>query len=103
MGYLRNNIIVIPAAALFCSGMILLAIYPYRPNSILSWVVLFLLSLPIVIGFEVIGEKSLGDKYISKLSRTARIFYGVIVLFVVVVVSSIIVISAEPYLSKWGT
>lgn len=88
---------------LFGAGVILLGIYPYRPNSILSWAILFLLSFPIVIILELIGGKLLGNKYVPKLSHPIRIFYGVIVLLVVIVASSIIIFSAEPFLDKWGT
>ena len=103
MENIKTNILIIPIVALFCTGMILLGIYPYRPNSILSWVVLYLLSFPIVIILEYAGGKLLGNKYISKLSRPVRIFYGVIVLLVVIAISSIILFSAEPILGKWDT
>ena len=98
----KTNIVFIPIAALFCMGIILLVIYPYRPNSILSWIVLYLVSFPIVISLEFIGMKLFGNKYVSKLSRPARIFYGVIVLILVALISSIIIFSAVPFLGKWG-
>ena len=99
---IRSKIIIIPIVAFFCVGMVLLGIYPYRPNSILSWVVLFLLAFPIVISFEFIGGKLFGNKYVSKLSSPVRILYGIIALLVVIVVSAIVMFSAEPFLGKWG-
>ena len=103
MEYIKRNIIIIPVVVLFCSGMILLGIYPYRPSSILSWVALFLLTFPIVIVLEFIGTKLFGIKHVSKLSRPAGIFFGVIALIVVMVALSIILFSAEQFLGKWGT
>lgn len=103
MDNVKTNIILLPFAALFCTGVILLAIYPYRPNSIWSWIVLILVSFPIVISLEMLGSKLLGNKYVSKMSRPARIFYGVILLILVLLVSALILFSADPYLGKWGS
>ncbi len=95
-------ILIIPVVSIFCSIGILIGIYPYKPNSILSWVVLFVLAIPIVVIGELIGEKALNNKYVSKLSSPMRILYGVVALSIFIICTVIILNSSEPLLGKWG-
>jgi hypothetical protein len=94
---------IIPFIALFCSSAILIGIYPYRPNSILSWIALYLLSIPMVLIGEYVGDKLLGNKYVSKLSSPERIAYGVVVLSICIIITIVLLNSAEPLLTKWST
>lgn len=103
MNKTQKYFLIIPFVALFCSVIILVEIYPYRPNSILSWAVLYLLSFPIVILFEYIGDKLLGNKYVSKLTSPVRIVYGIVILSIIIFLSIILLYSADPFLTKWGT
>jgi hypothetical protein len=90
-------------AALICTGFILLGIYPDRPNSLLGWLVLFLLSLPVVVLYELLGEKLLLNKKINRAGKMLRIVYGVIVLGLIIIASVSMVSWLEPYLGKWGS
>ena len=83
-------------------GIILIGIYPYRPNSAIGWCVFYLLSLPIVIVFEVLGDSTLGNKYISRSGRFIRIIYGVIVLILFIGFGYTIFMEAGAFLGKWG-
>ncbi len=104
MNSLPIKLIVIFGSAFICSAVILLGIYPYRPNSLSGWAVLYLASLPIVFLFEVLGDKLLDNKATRKLrSSGGRVLYGVVALGLVFVASIFIVSWLEPYLGKWGS
>jgi len=44
-------------AVFICAGVILLGIYPYRPNSLIGLAVLLLLSVPVAFIYEMLGKK----------------------------------------------
>jgi hypothetical protein len=97
-----NTILIIPVISIFCSIAILIGIYPYRPNSFFSWIALFVLALPIVLIGELIGDKALKIKYVSKLSSPMRIVFGVVALSIFIICTIIILNSSGPFLGKWG-
>ena len=99
----QGPIFIILFIALFCSLAILIGIYPYRPNSILSWIALYFLSIPIVLTGEYLGDKLLGNKYVSKLSSPVRIAYGVIVLSIFIIITIVLMNRSDPLLTKWST
>jgi len=99
----KLKIYLLLIAALFCSGAILIGIYPYHPNSLIGWVVLYLISMPIVIFFEFVGEKTLVNSKVEKYSKTKRIAYGVLILGIILVASMTIINWLEPFLGKWGS
>lgn len=86
-----------------CSISILIGIFPYHPNSFLGWVVLYFISFPVILIYQLLGEKLLGNKIIDKLSSSMRVVYGVIAIGAVVVFAIVAVEWFNPYLSKWGT
>lgn len=101
---LTISLLRVAGAAIICSIVILVGIYPYRPNSVLGWLVLYLASLPIALLFEVLGDKLLNNKATRKLrSSGGRVLYGVVALGLVFVASIFIVSWLEPYLGKWGS
>ena len=69
----------------------------------MSWIALYSLSIPIVVIGEYIGDRLLGNKYVSRLTRPMRIIYGVIILSILIILSTILICSADPILTKWGT
>ena len=97
----RIKIALTAIAASCCSVLILTGIYPYHPKSLIGWVVLYLISLPIVIIFEVLGEKVFSEKFSSKLGRGAWIIYGVMVLGLIMLLSISAVSWLEPHFGKW--
>lgn len=104
MNNLPTKVIVIFSSAFICLAVILLGIYPYRPNSFLGWSLLYLASVPIVFLFGVLGDKLLDNKATRKLrSSGGRVLYGVVALGLVFVASIFIVSWLEPYLGKWGS
>jgi hypothetical protein len=102
MGKPQRIIFFIPFISLLCSFAILIGIYPYRPNSILSWISLYLLSIPIFLTGEYLGDRLLGNKYVSKLSSPVRIAYGVVVLSIFIIITIVLLNSSDPLLTKWG-
>ena len=99
----RINLAGIAIAALFCAAFILAGIYPYHPKSFTGWLVLYLISLPIVILFEVLQEKLFSVKVASRLGRMARLIYGIVVLGIIMLLSISVVSRLDPYLGKWGS
>jgi hypothetical protein len=99
----RFNLVFVAIAAIFCSTLILVGIYPYHPKSSIGWIILYLISFPVVIVFELLGNKVFSDNISRKLSRGARIIYGVIVLGLIFILSTSVVSWLEPYLGKWGS
>ncbi len=98
-----KNYPAIAIVSLACSGVILLGIYPYRPNDLLGWVVLLLISVPVVLFYEVLGKKLLENKRVNSAGRSTRIVFGVIALGLVIIASVSIISWLEPYIGKWGS
>ena len=103
MNGVRINLAWMAVAALFCAAFILAGIYPYYPKSFVGWLILYLISLPIVILFEVLQEKLFSEKVSNRLGRAARIIYGVVVLGLIMLLSISVVSRLDPYLGKWGS
>ena len=96
-----RKVLFLILAAFFFSAAVLIGIYPYRPNSLSGWVILYLVSLPLAILFEVSGTIVFSKGVSSRLNRIGRTFYGVIVLcFVLFVAMGVDWI--EPFLGKWN-
>ncbi len=99
----RNRIMLIAIGALFCLMLILAGIYPYHPKSYIGWMVLYLFSLPIVILFEVLGEKAFSSKISNELGSGSRMIYAAIILGLLMFLSALSVSWLEPYFEKWGS
>jgi membrane protease YdiL (CAAX protease family) len=97
------NLVSILGLAVVCSGMILVGIYPYRPNTLAGWLVLYAVSVPLVIVHEILGKKLLQNRVVSRLGRFGRILYGVVVIGVLVLAASFMVTGLAPHLGKWGS
>ena len=61
-----------------------------------------MLSFPIVIAFEVLGDSTLGNKCLSRRGRFIRVTYGVIVLIMFIGFGYAIFMKAVSFLGKWG-
>ena len=97
-----KNLPGLAIAVLICFGVILLGIYPYRPNNLLGWVVLLLLSIPVVAIYELIGTKLHENRELNSVGKVARIVFGVIVSGLIIIASMSAVSTLEPHLGKWG-
>lgn len=101
MNKILGSIPLLVGLSIFCSGLILLGIYPYRPNTLLGWSALFLISMPLVICYEYLGDKLLSTKLLENSGRGVRILYGVVVIGVVVIGGALLVSWLKPYLGEW--
>ncbi len=84
-----------------CSLFVLMAIYPYRPDNIFSWIVLFLLSMPAVILLELLGATFLQNKFTSRVNRPARIFIGVVSVIIICILLLVVWEWIKPLLGTW--
>lgn len=94
--------IMLPVLAFFCMGMVLVGIYPLRPQAFTGWFALYLFSLPVLVSIEWLGDMLFGSKYTSKVSSGIRLVYGVVGGVLVIVLTAILLNSAVPLLSEWG-
>jgi len=89
------------AAMLFCAGVVLAGIYPRRPNDVVGWVVLVIVSVPLLIGLELIGTALLENRLVARMNRPARIIYGVAAVAFVAVLLFFGGNWLEPHLGTW--
>lgn len=85
-----------------CVGCVLIGIYPYRPADFRGWLVLVAIAVPILGAYELIGDKLFSPSLGKRMSRSARIAYGVVVALFVIALSWLLFRMAEPYLTTWG-
>lgn len=98
-----QNIAVAFGLVLIAGLLVLAGVYPYRPNSIAGWFALFVFALPLVLVFEFAGEKLLKPNFVSRLGRTGRVIYGVLVLSSFIIVVLVAFQFVEPFFGKWGS
>jgi hypothetical protein len=103
MNGIKINIIEFAFIALLLSAFILIGMYPYHPNSFIGWAVLYIISLPLVLFFEILSKKLFFNKVTNKIGKTGRIIYGVIIVGLLMILSNISFSWMEPYLGKWGS
>lgn len=92
-----TNLVV---ASLLASCIILINIYPYRPNSLVGWILVFVFSLPVCVILELIGDKVLGVA--SSFSRFSGIIYGVIALGLLFALFALGASYFDLYFGRWG-
>jgi hypothetical protein len=85
MQKLRWTLTASVVAMLICVGLILAAIYPYHPADIVGWIVLIVISVPIVLGLELIGTALLNNRIVTGSSRLARIVFGVVAVMLIAI------------------
>jgi len=97
-----RKILAATAALAICVGCVLLGIFPYRPADIWGWVVLIVIAVPFLGAYELIGGKLFSPSLSRRMSKTARIAYGVAVGLVGIAVSWLLFKMAQPYMTTWG-
>jgi hypothetical protein len=85
-----------------CVGLILIAIYPHRPNDLFGWTALILLAAPIVFGLEFIGTSLLQNKIVARMGRLTRIIYGVVVIVLISILIWLIWRWIGPHFGTWN-
>jgi hypothetical protein len=66
-----------------CAGLVLIEIYPHRPRDAVGWGVLLMSSVPLVLGLEFIGTRTLENSSVARMRRSLRIAYGVLVMIAI--------------------
>lgn len=89
--------------ALVATAVVLVDIYPFRPATGAGWMLMFLLSLPVILALEFLGERVLGVAFVAKLPQAIRILYGVVVLGAVLTTLVLAQKLLEGHLAKWGS
>lgn len=83
--------------------VILAGIYPMRPDTWAGWVVLFLISVPIVLVYGILGEMLFSPGVSIRLGgRVMRLLYGIVVGLLVILVSRALLANFEPWLGSWS-
>ena len=81
-------------------GIVIIGIYPHRPNGPLGWVVLTAAAIPVVLGLQYLGTRGLENRFMSGLGKTGRILLG---LFVVVGIGAFVLVLWQLVLPGMGT
>lgn len=71
-------------AALVCYALFMY--YPAFPKSIVGWLGLLFVGVPLLFMFEWLGEKTLGSAFFTRLPSVARIALGVPIFVLVMLV-----------------
>ncbi len=100
---LKFKIVVLAFSALLFSIFILVGMYPYHPNGYVGWLVLYVVSLPLVIILEILGDKLFNQKILNNIGLIVRIIYGVVALGIFLLLSSSSLLWLMPYFEKWGS
>lgn len=61
-------------------GIVLVSIFPYRPDTLLNWCLLCLLALPLVLCLELFGTRALNNSWMASRGRALRLAIGFVVL-----------------------
>jgi hypothetical protein len=96
---LLASVVLLPVSMV----ILLFNIYPYHPASLIGWVLLALLAIPIILAGEFLGDRLLGASIISKLPQFLRVTYGVIVMGGVMVSLIFGIHLLDGHLVKWGS
>ena len=75
--------------------------YPLKPHSLLGWITLYLISLPITYIFEEGGKKLLENKFTARIGSAGRILYAVILFGLFIALEVMFMPNLEPYLTEW--
>jgi hypothetical protein len=66
------------AIALFVAvSIVLILIYPHRPDGMAGWLVLVAVAMPVVLGLQYIGQAAFESRLMSRLGKGGRIAAGV--------------------------
>jgi hypothetical protein len=87
---LRESVSWIGLAAVLLCGLLYLY-FPAVPHSVLGWVVLVGLGLPVWAFVEWLGAVVLGSRFFANRSSSIRIFIGVPVLLVLIAIAAVCV------------
>ena len=102
MNALARTILTGALALVICAGCVLLGIYPYRPGDIWGWLVLIVVSAPILAAYELIGARLFSPLVGKRMGKSARIACGVVVGLVGIAVAWLVLELLRPYLTTWG-
>lgn len=88
--------------AFVATAVVLVDIYPFRPATGTGWLLMLLLTLPIVLALEFVGERLLGGAFVARLPRAIRMTYAVVVLGAVLATLALAQSLLEGHLVRWG-
>lgn len=103
--YVNNAARTIVAATLgvaICVGCVLFGIYPYRPAGPSGWGMLIAGALLIVVAHGLIGRRLSSLSLGKRMTMLVRIIYGVVVVFLVLLLSWLLLHVGREYLTTWG-
>jgi hypothetical protein len=90
-------LLVVPISVFF----MLLNLYPYHPDTLFGWCILLLLSVPVMLVSEFLGDRVLKADFVQKLSRRARIIYVLAIAGAMLGAFALAEPLFEGHLAKW--
>jgi len=87
----------------FSMLVILAGLYPMRPDTWAGWIVLFVISVPIVLVYGILGEMLFSPGVSMRTGgRVMRLLYGIAIGLLVILVSRALIGNFEPWLGSWS-
>jgi hypothetical protein len=86
-----DTVLAILLAAALVVAMVLWLYHPVVPRSVLRWILLFAIGIPIWFLLEWLGGRILGAQFFSRLGRAARIALAVPVLLLLLIIAAYII------------
>lgn len=98
-----QTLAITAAFALLMVIVVLISIYPYRPNSAQAWIVFCVASVPVAFALEHTGTRVFNFGFIARLGHFGRITYAVVAMALILLVIGAFFKVLEPYFGKWGS
>jgi hypothetical protein len=86
---LRSSLSLLGLVGLVACALVVVY-FPAVPKSLLGWLVLFLVGLPVWFALEWVGTTVLGSQFFSRLSRPMRILLAVPALAAIMVLAVVV-------------
>lgn len=86
---LRSSLSLLVLVGLVACALVVVY-FPAVPKSLLGWLALFLVGLPVWFALEWMGTTALGSQFFSRLSRPMRILFAVPALAAVMVLAVVV-------------
>ena len=86
-----RNLLVAAGVLAFVLGALLYLYFPAVPRSVLGWVALVVLGLPVWVFLEWLGEAVLGSRFFTRRSSGLRILLGVPAVIAVAAIAMVLI------------
>jgi hypothetical protein len=91
-------LLIASLAAIAC--WVLLSFFPAFPQSIVGWLAIFCVGLPLLLAGEYLAEIILKPKLLSSWPCWARIFYGLVIILAVIGITAPVIVGVAKLIAS---